>query len=312
MAGVLLKDSGLFTQPITALTYLPSGRWVRLPSAPTAFQVQSDGFVFVGETGNFLDDNVYLFGAYERPELYLLRDVLTQMRGDEGVFLDVGANVGHHALYMAQYARKVHAVEPFPPVLARMDAMIEVNRARNVTVHRVGFSNAPGALPFYAPSDDFQGNGSFDAAFAMDAERTIELPLVVGDAWLHDRGITRVDLIKIDIEGFERYGLEGLRQTLERDRPAVVMELNNAEGGFASMEQIRATFPEGYAMYEVEAPQGGRVDLFGIALGWSMYVYGPRLNGEYALRPFNGEFAPQRNVLIAPDDLVAKVGLADG
>lgn len=59
---------------------------------PTGFTTTMFGMVYEGNTADLLDRRVLGFGAYEKPELFFLRDV---SRG--GVFVDVGANKGVHA-----------------------------------------------------------------------------------------------------------------------------------------------------------------------------------------------------------------------
>jgi hypothetical protein len=48
-----------------------------------------------------------------------------------------------------------------------------------------------------------------------------------GDDFMKASAVPRVDFIKIDVEGFERYVIEGLSETMARDKPAVILELNH-------------------------------------------------------------------------------------
>ena len=48
---------------------------------------------------------------------------------------------------------------------------------------------------------------------------------MLGDNYLESHGINQIDLIKIDIEGYERYALLGLNNTLKKNRPVVAMVL---------------------------------------------------------------------------------------
>jgi len=292
-------NSGLLTEPLAVSSYLSSGVFFYAPATGTAFEKETEGFVYIGVTGNYIDDRVYSYGLYERPELYALRDILTTLHDDRGVFLDIGANVGQHSLFMAQHAGTVHAVEPFPLVLKRFDEMLTRNGFDNVVVHRVGFSNEPGSLPFFAPPDDNLGTGSFDGSFRDYNTRATELPLVVGDDWLEAKSIDQIDLIKVDIEGFERYALEGLQRTLTASRPVIAMELNPSEGGFSSQAQLDATLPPDYGCFEVEQPT--QRSLYWLSFTVVRYMYGPNVTGEYVIRPFNQDFETQRNILCMPD-----------
>lgn len=295
--GVLslaLGDSGLYSTPGAALSYLPSGHLVKTLEDGTEFTVAIEHFDYTGQTGNYIDDWVYYVGAYEHHVLRFMRDVLTQV--EDGVALDVGANVGLHSQYVSPYAKTVHAIEPWPPVLVRLDAMIAANKIDNIAVHRVGYAEEPGSLPFFAPDDNNLGKGSFDETYSGSKGTTEELPLVVGDAHLVEVGASRIDLIKIDIEGYERYAMRGLRQTVERDKPVVVLEVNATEGGFRSEADLSSTFPSGYAYYRLTTP--GEFGAWSISLlGWR-WVYGPEEEGIYTIEPYDMDFE-KRGTLIA-------------
>ena len=244
-------------------------------SKPFSFEIPYFGLTYTGESGNLIDDRVLQFGAFEKPELFLLKEIVGDRRGL--VFLDVGANTGVYALFMAPLVERVHAVEPFPPVLEKLRRNLEKNGLRNIDVHPVGFGNQKGRLPFHAPPASNHGVGSFSSDFAKSwrasgSEEALDgqLPLEIGDQYLQEHGITRVDILKIDIEGYEKFALQGLQQTMQRSRPHILMELNthNAEG-FHTLEELRATFPPHYDFfiitYGIEDMSSGRYDLVALS-----------------------------------------------
>lgn len=261
-----------------------------LYSFPAKFQFQTPyfGLIYSGESRNFIDDRILQFGAFEKPELFLLRKIAGERKGL--VFLDVGANTGAYSLFMSQVAEKVHAVEPFPPVLAKLRRNIELNQLTNVMVHPVGFGKERGSLTFYAPPDSNLGVGSFSNDFAEEwrggqARALVDelLPLEIGDEYLQRHGITRVDILKIDIEGYEKFALQGLSQTLRSNRPYVLMEFNtrNVEG-FHSLTELENIFPPQYIFYSVIS---GLSDL---------------RNGSYRLELLSRIPGGQANVLAVP------------
>ena len=151
-----------------------------------------------------------LLRAYEKEELYLLRDLITGH--PDPVFVDVGANIGQHSLYMAQHCHQVHAFEPYAAVRQRLVAGIELNKLDNIEIHPVAVGAQDEQLDFYAPKGGNTGTGSFLATHEAENNELVgQLQVVNGDAYIESLGLARIDAIKIDVEGFEKNVLLGLR-----------------------------------------------------------------------------------------------------
>ena len=177
------------------------------------FESDFFGMRFRGRLNSYIDWTVFFYGSYESETLFLIRDIL---RGRPGaVMLDVGANVGVHSLYASQFAQ-VHAFEPYPPILAALRENVAINGAR-VQIHGFGLGERTETLPFTAPTGDNRAIGTFRHGCG-----TLSLPVVRGDEFCAP--LPRVDLIKIDVEGFEASVLRGLRETISRWHPALICE----------------------------------------------------------------------------------------
>jgi len=216
------------------------------------FAVDYYGLRYRGNTGNYIDANVYYYGAYEKPELYFLRDTLASI-GPDAVVIDVGANTGLYSLFASKYAGQVHAVEPFPPVLTRLRAAIAENGIGNIVVHAVGLGETEAELEFFSPPGGNLGTGSFIAAYSEgNRDEHLTLQIVSGDVYFAQAGIQRIDFIKMDIEGYEKSALAGLHKTLERHRPVVLVEVTvrpDLPQLFQSLQELRAAFPENYEFF---------------------------------------------------------------
>lgn len=140
-----------------------------------------------------------------------------------GTIADVGAHVGYFSLIAALAAPKatVHAFEPVDQVHARLSVNVRSNGVQNVRLHQAGVSDEPGWADI---SVRFAGNllstGSTLEGAAADAELKRIRLLTLDDVFAE----TRLDLVKIDVEGHEMSVLKGARQVLKRDRPAVLLE----------------------------------------------------------------------------------------
>jgi FkbM family methyltransferase len=216
------------------------------------FEVDYFGYRYRGNTGNLVDAYTYYFGAYEKPELSFMRDSLVAV-GPSAVMLDAGANLGLYTLVASRYAKQVHAFEPYPPVLSRLRANLEFNHVSNVVVHPVGLGSETVDLPFTPPPDENLGTGTFMHS-AIPSKGEAKLRVVSGDAFLRDAGISRVDFIKMDIEGFEKPALAGLRDTIRQSRPIVLLEVTvrpATTGLFTSASDLRAAFPSDYELLDI-------------------------------------------------------------
>lgn len=209
------------------------------------FTVDFYGLKYEGNTKNLLDRLVFIRGAHEKDVLFLLKDLAADDASQ--VVLDVGANIGQHSLFLSQYVKTIHAFEPFEPVREQFLKHIEVNNIKNISIHPVGLSNENSLSSFYAPPDSNLGVGSFLKDFSEKNVYAGELRLVIGDEELERLKVKRVDIVKIDVEGFERYVLEGLEKTLKSMRPVVIFECSpEIKSTFNDEKTFRGCFPEGY------------------------------------------------------------------
>ena len=237
--------------------------WKQAVSFPSCFQggpidfvADIDGIKYKGQAGNYIDNQIFYYGAYEKPTLFLLRDFMRATPGGPGTFIDVGANTGQHSMIMARYAKRVHAFEPWEPVLKRFRLMVAENGIKNIFIHAYGLGEHNSKKPFFKPRQDNLGTGSFVADFNPDNSLEGELEIQKGDDAFANENITSVAVIKMDIEGYEKLALRGLRRTLMQHRPIVVFEITiNRESpvSIKSPEELAALFPGNYEFLVISA-----------------------------------------------------------
>jgi len=165
----------------------------------------------------------FFFGAYEKEELSLLQDLAAGLAPP--VFLDIGASIGQHSLFMSRCCREIHAFEPYAPARQRFREKMALNNLRHVFLHKVALGAREEELEFYAPVGPNIGVGSFRATHRQKHQPIGKLKVVRGDDYLRHLNLPTIDIIKIDVEGFENEVLAGLAETIMRFRPYIIMEL---------------------------------------------------------------------------------------
>jgi hypothetical protein len=94
-------------------------------SQSVCFEVDFAGLRYRGRLNDHIDWNVFYFGNYSPQELNLFAIAAKLIGRPGGVnYFDIGANVGHHALFMSRYAARVVAFEPSRTVLMRFEANV--------------------------------------------------------------------------------------------------------------------------------------------------------------------------------------------
>jgi FkbM family methyltransferase len=215
------------------------------------FIIDFYGLRYRGNTSYAIDAHIYLYGAYEKPELFFLRNTLSSI-GPDAVFVDVGANTGQYSLFASLYSSEVHAIEPYPPLVSRLKSMVVDNNLGNIVVHPVGLGEGEAAVPFYSPPEGNLATGSFVEGFFTNLDENLTLQIVSGDEYFPQVGIGQVDCIKMDIEAFEKPALAGLQRTLRSQRPILLLELTadpSLEETFKSLQEFRSAFPDNYDFF---------------------------------------------------------------
>jgi FkbM family methyltransferase len=171
---------------------------------------------------------VYVAGSFEPNEFAFLDRTLR--RGMTVV--DVGANDGLYTLFAAgRVGRRgrVLAFEPSSRERRVLNRNIALNRLRNVVVIPSALANEPGQATLQiAPS--LHGGHNTLGGFAhkgVDAIATEQVEVETLDAVVARLAITKVDAIKVDVEGAELKVLEGARDVLHRSRPVLLIEAND-------------------------------------------------------------------------------------
>ena len=186
------------------------------------FKVDYFGAIYPGSLDNLVDYNVYFFGALEKGMLFLLKDLA--QKKDDTIFLDIGANVGTHSLFMSRFCKTVHAFEPYPVVADLLEEKLKINNIHNVFLHRVGLGDKNETLDFMIPPRSNLGMGRFFKNTTKTGCPQEKRSLANADEYIAGLNLESIDIIKIDVEDFEKYLLLGLQGTLKKYRPTVIME----------------------------------------------------------------------------------------
>ena len=170
---------------------------------------------------------LYVCGSFEPNEFAFVDRVLKPGM----VFIDVGANDGYYTLFAARRVGptgKVIAVEPSSRERAHLQRNLGRNGLENVQVVAAALGAQAGFVDLHLAHGVHAGHntlGDFahDDVVRASSER---VPLETLDAVVARQGLSRVDMVKIDVEGGEAGVVAGAQKVLTTSRPVLLMELN--------------------------------------------------------------------------------------
>jgi FkbM family methyltransferase len=188
-----------------------------------------EGTRLVLHLDNDLSYTLFAGACYEPNEFALLDRVLKPGM----VFLDGGANEGVYTVFASARVGPtgcVIAVEPSLRELERLKANIKINRAANVIIADVALAERPRSVKLILAEQRHSGQNTL-GAFIYEGVDSLEarcVRAVTIDDLILTHGLSRLDIVKLDLEGAEFRALIGARNALRDMRPLLLIEVSDA------------------------------------------------------------------------------------
>lgn len=200
---------------------------------------------------------VYFWGVYELVEVYVFAHLLRPGMN----FVDAGANIGQYSMIASKlvgYDGRAYAFEPIPQNYLRLESSLQRNGISNVEVIHNALWDSKTKLSMGREAQHKDNAGTF----RVMNETGGEIQAVDFDGWSKSHGVSRIGAIKIDVEGAELRVLKGMSETLKRDHPFVIVEMQNESStqfGNSPSDIHRFLLSEGYRCWQIsEKPQDRR------------------------------------------------------
>lgn len=174
--------------------------------------------IFTNTDNGTVDEEIILHGVYEPFFLSVIKKHLSP--GD--TFVDIGANIGQHSLFASQVigtSGQVISFEPIPRIYEQFKKSVDINNFENIDVYNLGCGSKEEELEI------FSAEGNIGASSIVDSSRNTskeKIKLAAADSILTKYG--KVSFIKIDVEGYEYFALQGLENTIEKYKPKMLIE----------------------------------------------------------------------------------------
>jgi FkbM family methyltransferase len=170
--------------------------------------------------------HIYFFGVYEPIESY----IFTSLLKDGMTVIDAGANIGQYSILASTIVGgqgRVHSFEPVPSTFEQLQRNISNNELTNCNLNQCALYSENGTITLSLSEEMLQNIGAYSAG-ANNSSTAVIVSTLCLDDYIREQNISKVDFIKMDIEGSEASALLGMKLTLERDRPILLIEINRS------------------------------------------------------------------------------------
>ncbi|MCB0744927.1 MAG: FkbM family methyltransferase, partial [Ignavibacteriae bacterium] len=198
-----------------------------------------------------------IYEGFEKAEI----DYVSSNLKEGDIFIDVGANIGLFSLIASKIVGeegKVICFEPSPITYFRLKENVDLNGFKNIDCRNIGLSDAPKELTFYISNKGYDAWNSFAPSQDDKLNDKIKVPVSTLEIQLNTINKELIRLVKIDVEGWEKFVLNGGSQFFVDYKPIVMVEFTEEN-----------TFNAGYSVY----------DIYDIMQNWG-YVWYRIVNGK--------------------------------
>lgn len=162
--------------------------------------------------------------------------------------VDIGGNIGYYAMLEASKigpTGTVIAIEPMPKNSERLCQNVQANGYQNIRIHKLAIGDRNGTASMY-----ISGRSNWHSLHPLPSSKgEMQVPVCTLDSLLQPYDLPSVDLVRMDLEGYEVVVIEGMKHTLEKYGPRLLVELHPLTVPVPEMEKyLRSLENLGYGI----------------------------------------------------------------
>jgi len=135
-------------------------------------------------------------------------------------FFDVGSNYGWHSIVSSKLCKCVHSFEPQTVMYEIQNKSIKYNNIDNIVQHHVAVGDKDDYIQMTAIDYSIDSLNIGDLSVGANGEMVISKRLDSFD-------FTSVDFIKIDVQGYEKFVIQGSLNLIQKCKPTLIVEFEN-------------------------------------------------------------------------------------
>lgn len=255
----IIEERNRADKKLSGGTYMPTAHEL-------VTRIFNDSIMYLDPKDIAVVPHIVLEGIWEKP---VTNAWLSLMGNKNQVVLDIGANFGYFGMLAAQSLGKkssnVILFEANPQLIPYINKTLSVNWLHeNTTIEQVAISDAAGKASLNV-LEDYTGSSSMHSIEHLEsylshkmkikAESVIEVPTITIDGYCKSNKLASVDLIKMDIEGFEEKAYAGMRETVKKSAELTLF-IEFTQDGYDNPKKFFETMLEDFGNIYTIDPAG--------------------------------------------------------
>lgn len=138
--------------------------------------------------------------------------------------IDLGANVGIFTQVLAECSKHVYALEPEPENFRQLQE--NMKNFDNVSLYNMAASNMTGTEILHKSLINNGMHRLYQSLLCFGGQKIQVRTIRIDDLIIEQEKVEKIDLIKMDVEGFEYFVIVGMFNLIERDKPIIISEFH--------------------------------------------------------------------------------------
>jgi len=190
------------------------------------FVKTKDGMtMMINPNDQYISRQIAVLGEWE-PHI---RQALTNLIQPDMTVMDIGANLGSHTLLMSKLAGGKGQVIAFEPCKTNHNLLFInclINKCSNVTIYKYGAGKKSEDVMYFEQRWNDPTKEDNYGAMSLQTTSTSTEDEKINILCIDDLQLQKLDVVKMDAEGMEPQILEGMKETMKRCTPKIILEIH--------------------------------------------------------------------------------------
>ena len=143
--------------------------------------------------------------------------------------IDIGSNIGYYAILESSKIGDnglVWSIEPSPQNFETLSKNVILNQRKNIKCYNIAIGDENGKIDFLISEKSNWSKIKNKIDHIENGDKIIQVDIMTLDSFSEKNEIKKVDLLRMDVEGYERNIIEGSMNFLEKFKPILMIEVH--------------------------------------------------------------------------------------